>query len=182
MNRVELYSLLTITITICLGGYANADAGAGAAGSSWGCDGPVSWVDVIIMTANGLTILWMLMLLATGGKSKLIGYGKHLSILLPRRSRGPRASDVFALEENPVSRPGSIIGMSLPTQDGDVEMMEPSELARSTINSVIIDIEGVEPDIQPQVLTGAELDQLHQQAAHTGTGRQQRQGSSAILR
>ena len=78
MNRVELYSLIAISLTICMGGYSNVNAGVGAGGSSWGCGGDVSWVDMVIIISNGLSILWMLVLLIFGGKSELVNQGRRL--------------------------------------------------------------------------------------------------------
>jgi hypothetical protein len=113
MNRVELYSLITISVTICMGGYSNVDAGAGAGGSSWGCGGDVSWVDMVVIVANGLSILWMLVLLIFGGKSEVVNQGRRLSsMVLKRRSQSTAA--LYSLD-NPLSRPGSM---------GDIELSE----------------------------------------------------------
>jgi hypothetical protein len=99
MNRVELYSLITISLTICLGGYSNADAGAGAGGSSWGCGGDVSWVDIVIIVSNSVSILWMLVLLIVGGKSELVNQGRRLRSMI---CRSQNATTVQSLE-NPLS-------------------------------------------------------------------------------
>ena len=113
MNRVELYSLITISVTICMGGYSNVDAGAGAGGSSWGCGGDVSWVDMVVIISNGLSILWMLVLLIFGGKSELVNQGRRLSSMVMKR-RSQSTAALYSLD-NPLSRPGSM---------GDIELSE----------------------------------------------------------
>ena len=114
MNRVELYSLITISVTICMGGYSNVDAGAGAGGSLWGCGGDVSWVDMVVIISNGLSILWMLVLLIFGGRTELVNQGRRLGSMIMQKRRSQSTAALHSLD-NPLSRPGSM---------GDIELSE----------------------------------------------------------
>ena len=92
------------------------DAGAGAGGSSWGCGGDVSWVDMVVIISNGLSILWMLVLLIFGGRTELVNQGRRLGSMIMQKRRSQSTAALHSLD-NPLSRPGSM---------GDIELSEAS--------------------------------------------------------